>query len=418
MLKKLLAVALVAFSLGAFAQGKTQIEFWTWYLSPKFDPFIDGVIKDFQAKYPNITVKHVDKQDTIERDFQAQIALGQAPDVVNLWLDSTYTAVQAGLLRPTTDFIPVAQLKSIYFPNIIDMYTINGQVYGFPWYGYVDQGVMMYNPELLSKAGVDIAKIKTTSDLLEASKTVKQKTGSYGWLPPVKDPNGASFLGQFFLEGLPIYDKEGKAAFNTDAHAALLQKFVDLMKADVIPQDLLRKEAFQLTNELYSQGKAAFIVGGPQSLNRVKDSNKDIYGKTKIVDAPLGAAKVQTGGAFTLVIPKASKHPKEAALFALFMTNKTNQAKFASVVPIVPTSIGSALDPVLQRKAKSTDPIDIATSRVAGAGKLINEGFKPPKNTEAVYKNFNDNIEAAFLGKKTPKQALDDAVTFWNANAK
>ncbi|MER3481597.1 MAG: sugar ABC transporter substrate-binding protein [Meiothermus sp.] len=418
MLKKLLAVALVAFSLGAFAQGKTQIEFWTWYLSPKFDPFIDGVIKDFQAKYPNITVKHVDKQDTIERDFQAQIALGQAPDVVNLWLDSTYTAVQAGLLRPTTDFIPVAQLKSIYFPNIIDMYTINGQVYGFPWYGYVDQGVMMYNPELLSKAGVDIAKIKTTSDLLEASKTVKQKTGSYGWLPPVKDPNGASFLGQFFLEGLPIYDKEGKAAFNTDAHAALLQKFVDLMKADVIPQDLLRKEAFQLTNELYSQGKAAFIVGGPQSLNRVKDSNKDIYGKTKIVDAPLGAAKVQTGGAFTLVIPKASKHPKEAALFALFMTNKTNQAKFASVVPIVPTSIGSALDPVLQRKAKSTDPIDIATSRVAGAGKLINAGFKPPKNTEAVYKNFNDNIEAAFLGKKTPKQALDDAVTFWNANAK
>ena len=418
MLKKLLAVALVAFSLGAFAQGKTQIEFWTWYLSPKFDPFIDGVIKDFQAKYPNITVKHVDKQDTIERDFQAQIALGQAPDVVNLWLDSTYTAVQAGLLRPTTDFIPVAQLKSIYFPNIIDMYTINGQVYGFPWYGYVDQGVMMYNPELLSKAGVDIAKIKTTSDLLEASKTVKQKTGSYGWLPPVKDPNGASFLGQFFLEGLPIYDKEGKAAFNTDAHAALLQKFVDLMKADVIPQDLLRKEAFQLTNELYSQGKAAFIVGGPQSLNRVKDSNKDIYGKTKIVDAPLGAAKVQTGGAFTLVIPKASKHPKEAALFALFMTNKTNQAKFASVVPIVPTSIGSALDPVLQTKAKSTDPIDIATSRVAGAGKLINAGFKPPKNTEAVYKNFNDNIEAAFLGKKTPKQALDDAVTFWNANAK
>lgn len=111
MFKKLLAVVVVAFSLGAFAQTQTQIEFWTWYLSPKFDPFIDSVIKDFQAKYPNITVKHVDKQDTIERDFQAQIALGQAPDVVNLWLDSTFSAVQAGLLRPTTDFIPLAQLK-------------------------------------------------------------------------------------------------------------------------------------------------------------------------------------------------------------------------------------------------------------------------------------------------------------------
>lgn len=418
MFKKLLAVAVVAFSLGALAQGKVQIEFWSWYLSPKFDPFLDGVAKDFEAKYPNITVKRVDKQDTMERDLQAQIALGQAPDVVNLWLDATFSAVQAGLLRPTTEFTPLAQLKQIYFSNILDMYTINGQVYGFPWYGYVDQGVMMYNSELVAKAGVDTARIKTTSDLLEASKVVKQKTGSYGWLPPVKDPNGASFLGQFFLEGLPIYDKDGKAAFNSDAHVKLLQKFVDLMKADVIPQDLLRKEAFQLTNELYSQGKAAFIVGGPQSLTRVKDSNKDIYGKTKIVDAPLGAAKVQTGGAFTLVIPKASKNPKEAALFALFLSNKTNQAKFANVVPIVPTSIGSSLDPILQPKAKSTDPIDIATSKVAGAGNLIKAGFTPPKSTEAVYKNFNDNIEAAFLGKKTPKQALDDAVAFWNDNAK
>jgi len=138
MLKKLWVVAAVAFSLGALAQQKTQIEFWSWYLSPKFDPFINSVIKDFQAKYPNITVKHVDKQDTMERDLQAQIALGQAPDVVNLWLDATFAAVQAGLLRPTTDFTPLAQLKQIYFPNILDMYTINGQVYGFPWYGYVD----------------------------------------------------------------------------------------------------------------------------------------------------------------------------------------------------------------------------------------------------------------------------------------
>ncbi len=419
MFKKLLAVTLMALSLGALAQQKpVQIEFWTWYLSPKFDPFIDGVIKDFQAKYPNITVKHVDKQDTIERDFQAQIALGQAPDVVNFWQDSTFAAAQAGLLRPVTDFTPVAQLKQLYWPNVLNIFTVNGQIYGYPWYGYVDQGVMMYNTELVAKAGLDVSKIKTLSELLNASKVVKQKTGAYGWLPSVKDPNGASFLGQFYLEGLPIYDKDGKAAFNTPAHAALLQKFVDLMKADVIPQDLLRKEAFQLTNELYSQGKVAFIVGGPQSLNRVKDANKDIYSKTKVVDAPLGAAKVQTGGAFDLVIPKASQHPSQAALFALFMSDKTNQAKFANVVPIVPTSIGSEIDPILQPKAKSTDPIDIATSRVAGAGRLINPGFKPPKNTQAVYKNFNDNIEAAFLGKKTAQQALDDAVTFWNANAK
>ena len=109
MFKKLLAVAVVAFSLGALAQGKVQIEFWSWYLSPKFDPFLDGVAKDFEAKYPNITVKRVDKQDTMERDLQAQIALGQAPDVVNLWLDATFSAVQAGL--------GVALVPQVYVEN-------------------------------------------------------------------------------------------------------------------------------------------------------------------------------------------------------------------------------------------------------------------------------------------------------------
>lgn len=416
MFKKLLVAGAMALSLSAFAQTKT-IEFWTWFLSPTFDPFINSVIKDFEAKYPNIKVKHVDKQATIERDFQAQIALGQAPDVVNFWDDSTASAAQAGLLRPVTDFTSLGQLRGIYWPNVLEIFNVAGKYYGFPWYGFVDQGVMMYNPELLEKAGVDVAKIRTLDDLLAASKTIKDKTGSYGWIPPVKDPNGASFLGRFYLEGLGI-TKDGQAVFNSAAHAALLQKYVDLVKADVIPQDVLRKEAFQISNELFSQGKLAFLVGGPQSLTRVRDSNKDLYSKIRIANAPLGAAKVQTGGAFSLVIPKASKNPREAALFALFMTNKTNQARFADVVPIVPTSIGSELDPILRPKANSKDPIELATARVAGAGRIINPGFKAPKNSEAIYKNFNDNIEAAFLGAKTAQQALNDAVTFWNANNK
>ncbi len=416
MLKKLTLVSLTLLASSALAQQKTQIEFWSWYLSPKFDGFIKGVITDFEKQNPTITVKWLDKQDTIQRDFQATIALGQAPDVVNFWNDSTAAAVQSGLLTPITDLTPLATLNRLYWPNVLNIFKQDGKFYGYPWYGYVDQGVMMYNSELLKKAGVTPSKIKTLDDLIAASKTIKDKTGSYGWIPPVADPNGASFLAYFYLDGLPITDSSGKAVFNTPAHVALLQKYVDLMKADYIPQDTLRKEAFQITNELYSQGKAAFIVGGPQSLNRVKDSNKDIYAKTKVVGAPLGKAKVQTGGAFSLVIPKASKHPQEAALFALFMTNNVNQVKFANVVPIVPTTKAAQFDASF--KTKSQDPIELATARVAGTGKLINPGFASPKNTDVVYKAFNDNIQAAFLGQKSVKQALDDAATFWNANAK
>lgn len=414
MLKKLLAAGVMAFSLSAFAQ--TQLEFWTYYLSPNFDNYIKSTIADFEKANPGITVKWVDKQDTMERDLTASIALGKAPDVVNLWQDSTFAGAQNKILLPITQVVNRGVLNQLYYPNVLDMFVTEGQVYGLPWYGWLDQGVMMYNPELLQKAGINPATIKNTNDLLAASAKIKQATGSYGWLPSVKDPNGASFLGRFFLEGLSIYDKDGKANFNSPAHVALLQQYVDAMKADVIPQELLRKEAFQLSNELYSQGKSAIVVGAPTTLNRVKEANPDLYAKTKIMAAPLGKAGIQTGGAMSLVIPVASKNRVAAAKLALFVSNRTNQVKFANVVPIVSTAAGSERDPGL--RAKGNDPLEIGKGMNSSSGRLINPGFKPPKNTDDVYKNFNDNIEAAFLGRKTAKQALDDAVTFWNANAK
>ena len=414
MFKKLLAAGVMALSLSAFAQ--TEIEFWTYYLSPNFDNYIKSTITDFEKANPTIKVKWLDKQDTMERDLTASIALGKAPDVVNLWQDSTFAGAQNKILLPITQVVNRGVLNQLYYPNVLDMFVTEGQVYGLPWYGWLDQGVMMYNPEVLQKAGVNANTIKNTADLLAASAKIKQATGNYGWLPSVKDPNGASFLGRFFLEGLSIYDKDGKANFNSAAHVALLQQYVDAMKADVIPQELLRKEAFQLSNELYSQGKSAIIVGAPTSLNRVKEANPDLYAKTRIASAPLGKAGIQTGGAMSLVIPVASKNRVAAARFALFVSNRTNQVKFANVVPIVSTAAGSENDAGL--KAKGNDPLEIGKGMNSSSGRLINPGFKPPKNTDDIYKNFNDNIEAAFLGRKTAKQALDDAVTFWNANAK
>ncbi|NJK44021.1 MAG: sugar ABC transporter substrate-binding protein [Pleurocapsa sp. SU_196_0] len=405
-----------AMSIAALAQNKTQLEFWSWYLSPKFDPYLKSVIADFEKANPTISVNLVDKQDSMVRDLQASIALGKAPDVVNLWGDSTASFAQDGFLTPITDLTTLDTLKGQFWDNTLGIFNVGGKFYGYPWYGWTDQGVMAYNSELLQKAGVRTLP-KTLSELLEVSKKVKATTGAYGWLPPIKDPNGASFLGQFFLEGLSITDSTGKANFNSAAHARLLTKFVNLMRSDVIPQDLLRKEAFQLNNELYSQGKSAFIIGGAQALVRVKDANKDIYSKTKVVEAPLGSAGLQTGGSMSLVIPKASKNQKEAAAFAFFMTSNKYQVQFSKLAGIVPTTKGAEKDPEL-KAANPNDALDVATSLVSGTGRFINPGWKSPKNTDEVYKNFNDNIEAVFLGSKSAQAALNDAVKFWNDKTK
>lgn len=412
-----LGLALVAGSVTgtAAAQQPVEVTLWTWYLSPKFDGYIKDTIAAFEAKNPKIKVKWFDKQDSMVQDFIASVNLGNAPDVVNLNIDETQKAAQNGFLRAVSDLSGSASLTRTYYAQSLKNFTSGGKVYGYPWYGWLNEGVLLYNPDLMKKAGLSRAP-RSMNELLSYAKTIKDKTGAYGWVPALKDPNTASFLGYFYADGLPIYDASGRAAFNSAAHAALLAQYVNLFKGGYIPEDAVRREAFQMATELYAQNRVAMIIGGPQALTRIKDTNPALYAKTVVTEAPLGDAGVQTGGSMSLVVPAASKHPREAAKLAAFMTNNANQINFAKVVPIVPTTRAAQTNAPFRQGG--SDPIKKATGLVGASGRFINPGFRAPGNSDDLYKNFNDNIEAAMMGKKTAQQALNDAAAYWNANMK
>ncbi|UBV44916.1 sugar ABC transporter substrate-binding protein (plasmid) [Deinococcus taeanensis] len=411
---RLLALGFALTAGTASAQQPVELQFWTWYLSPKFDSYIKDTIAAFEKANPGIKVRWFDKQDSMVQDFIASVNLGNAPDVVNLNIDETMKAAQNGFLRASSDLSSPAVLAS-YYPQSVKNFTSGSKVYAYPWYGWLNEGVLLYNPDLFKKAGLTRAP-RSMSEMLSYARTIKDKTGAYGWVPALKDPNTASFLGYFYSEGLPVYTADGRAAFNTPAHAALLQQYVTLYKGGYIPEDALRREAFQIATELYAQNRVAMIVGGPQALTRIKDTNPSLYGKTVVTDAPLGRANVQTGGSMALVVPTASKHPAEAARLAAFMTSNANQLAFAKVVPIVPTT--RAAQNAAQFRQSGTDPVVRATALVGAAGRFINPGYKAPGNSDDLYKNFNDNIESAVMGKKTAQQALSDAAAYWNANMK
>ncbi|MBZ9751587.1 sugar ABC transporter substrate-binding protein [Deinococcus sp. HMF7604] len=417
-MKRTLTVLTLSLGLSALSSANAQtttVTFWTWYLSPKFDSYIKSTIAAFEKANPTIKVQWFDKQDSMMQDFVAAVNLGNAPDVVNLNIDETQKAAQNGFLAAASDLTPAATLSRTFYGQSLKNFTSGSKVYAYPWYGWLNEGVLLYNPDLLQKAGLSRAP-RSTSELLTYAKTVKDKTGAYAWVPALKDPNTASFLGYFYAEGLPIYAADGKAMFNSAQHAALLNQFVTLYRGGYIPEDAVRREAFQLATELYAQNRVAMIVGGPQALTRIKDTNPSLYAKTVVTEAPVGKANVQTGGSMGLVVPKASKNPQAAAKLAAFFTNNANQLAFAKVVPVVPTTLGAQTS--VQFKVTSQDPVAKATGLVGASGRFINPGYKAPGNSDDLYKNFNDNIEAALLGKKSAQQALNDSVTYWNANMK
>ncbi|MBE3574244.1 MAG: sugar ABC transporter substrate-binding protein [Firmicutes bacterium] len=394
---------------GVLAAGKT-LEFWTISLSPFFDTQMKQLAADYEKANPGVTVKWVDvPYAAIQQKLLSAIAAGNPPDVVNLSSDMTVQLYQQGALAPLSDYAPASAFK-VYFPKALDTFKFNGKIYGTPWYWAPK--VLAYNTDIYKKAGLDPNKPpRTVAEMIAQAKQIKDKTGMYGFMPNV---NGINFLTIFQEAGLPIFDKSGKkAVFNSPAHVKLLQEYVDLYKHDYFPEDTLRRGYLGAT-ELYSEGKLGMLLTGPQFLIRVEKDNKAVYDETRVAAYPLDKGQVTHTPLMGLSVPANVRDKKEAAKFALFATNDANQLAFAKASNTFPSTIAAANDPFFT----TGGPTAADQARIVDAKQL-----KHAKDLTVVvpdasnlFKAFKDNIEAAFFGSKSPKQALDDIVRVWNAS--
>ncbi|AZI42926.1 sugar ABC transporter substrate-binding protein [Deinococcus psychrotolerans] len=410
MLKRNLLLSAALLSASAASAQKTTLEFWTISLAPLFNDEMNRLSTQFEKENPTVEVKWVDVPATaIEQKLLAAVAAGRPPAVVNLSSDMTVKMVQQGALEamPLSD----AQ-KKLYFASPLSTFTFDNKVYGTPWYWAPK--VVAYNTDIFKKAGLDPNKPPLTiQTMIAAAKQVKDKTGLYGFMPNI---NGTGLLYLFQEAGLPILSGDkSKAVFNSDKHIQLLQTYVDLYKRGYIPEDTMRRGYVGAT-ELYSSGKLAMLITGPQFILRVANDNKDVYNLTKVAPYPINiAGNLIHTPLMGMVIPKGVKDKELSQKLALFLTNDTNQLAFSKVTQTTfPSTVKASGDKYF--KAGGTNATD--------QGRLVSsKELKKAKDLTLIYpdasklnKVFKDNVEAAMLGQKTAKAALDDIVKAWNAS--
>jgi putative chitobiose transport system substrate-binding protein len=113
------------------------------------------------------------------------------------------------------------------------------------------------------------------------------------------------------------------------------------------------------------------------------------------------------------VIPKKSKHPKEAADFTLYMTSPQKQLEFCKLVAIFPSTKDTLKDSFFTNIEVKTIKDQARKVMVETAPNLTLGYFGLDKEQEL--KDFYmEQIRAAILGQKTVKDALDTAVKRWN----
>jgi putative chitobiose transport system substrate-binding protein len=403
------AAALSVSQVGA--QQKVQLEFVTTSLQP-FADFFNPLVEKYNTANPSQNLKWTDlPQAAIQQKILTGIAAGNSPDAVQMNSTQIIELAQQGALKPLNDLLD-KKTFDLYQKSALSAFTFEGKIYGLP--DYASPRIVLFNTDLLKKAGLNPASLpRTQGGIIEWAKQIREKTGAFGFSPLI---DSANILKVFQEEGLPVLSADRKkAVFNSTAHVGLLQKYMNLRKADVFPEDTMK--GIGAAFNLYTAGKLGICIVGVTFVPRLEKDANAIYKVSAVGPSPIAAGQVVQASTFAYAVPTGTKDPKASAALAAWLTNDANQLAFAKRAgTIFPTTIKASRDPYFSSGKGSANLTD--QGRYVGSVTMRNAAELTPvtPNAATLNKAVKDNIEAAIFGQKTAKQALDDIVAVWNAN--
>jgi multiple sugar transport system substrate-binding protein len=381
---------------------KGKVTLQTWALKPKFTGYVQGVIDGFEAKYPGTEVDWLDQPGEGYSDkVLSQAAGGSLPDVTNLPPDFALPLTKQGLLLDVGTADP--KLAEEYVTGGIDAYRYAGQqgVYGYPW--YLNTDVNYWNSEMLSRYGLDPKQLPTTLDeLIAQARTMKEKSGGKAYLMSRKP--GLSDLANI---GVKVLSDDGKSfAFNTPEAAALLDEYRAAFSEGLLPRDVLTTK-YAGNAELFGAGKVAWTTGGGNYITSLATDNPSLAPKV-LPSKAIGTPPLFVQG---LSVSQKSANLPTAIALARWVTSAENQAAFAKLTAIFPSTKASANDPFFSQSdgTNASDAKVIAFNSLAEARLLT-----PVVVNDAMTNIVDQQFALAISGGATSQKALEDAVSRCN----
>ncbi|MFI1068890.1 ABC transporter substrate-binding protein [Streptomyces puniciscabiei] len=385
------------------ASGKVEgdITFQTWNLRANFKPYFEGLIADFEKKYPGTHVKWVDQPAEGYADkLSADAGGGTLPDVVNVSPDLVAPLARAGLALDLDK--AAAPYRSEYLPGAWAGHQVPGMsgTYAFPW--YLNTGPLFYNKALFTKAGLDPARPPKTydelfADALQMARKSGGKVATLANVPTIED---------FGRYGVTLMNKQGTAfAFNDAKGVELLGRYKELYDAKALDPQALTATP-ESSGKKFLTGAVAMNPGSALDLDNFKKNAPSLYRNIGITDQITSTGHVNMY-VMGVMVNSRTRHTPAAVAFAHFVTDARNQMSFAKKVAIFPSTAGSLNDPYFTKE----DGTDETRVRVAAAKSLKTAvNYTPVLFSDQMKTALRNEVAKALQGKESPKQALDNAV--------
>ncbi|MFR0355757.1 ABC transporter substrate-binding protein [Streptomyces sediminimaris] len=385
------------------ASGKVEgdITFQTWNLKANFKSYFDGLIADFEKKYPGTHVKWIDQPAEGYADkISADAAGGTLPDVVNVSPDLVAPLAKAGLALDLDK--AAAKYRKEYLAGAWASHRIPGMTgtYAFPW--YLNTGPLFYNKSLFEKAGLDPEQPPKTygdlfADALQMAKKTDGEVATLANVPTIED---------FGRYGVELMDKQGRAfTFNDAKGVELLTKYKQLYDAKALDPQALTATP-ESSGKKFLTGAVAMNPGSALDLDNFKKQAPNLYKHIGITDQITSTGHVNMYVMGVMVNSK-TKHTPAAVAFAHYVTDAEHQMSFAKKVAIFPSTAGSLDDPYFTKE----DGTDETRVRVAAAKSLKTAvNYTPVLFSDQMKTALRNEVAKALQGKESPKEALDNAV--------
>ena len=427
--RALLAAVAMAGVLSACAPARRQatdrqaIQFWTLDLAPKFNGYLNEVIARWEQQNPGYDVVWTDVPwGSVERKLLAAVFARTAPDVVNLNPLFAANLASKGGLQPLELLLPEGA-STTYLPRIWQAGQSAApdgqpQQFAIPW--YLTARITLANTQILSEAGYS-APPRTWAEVPAYAEAVKRRTGRYALFVTVVPEDSAELLESLVQMGVTLLDGRQRAAFNTPAGRRAFAFWSDLYRRGLLPREVV-SQGYRRAIELYQSGELAQVGSGAEFLRSIQTNAPQVAAATRPYPPLTGANGAANVAVMTLAIPRQSKVAEPATRFALFLTDATNQARFAEQARVLPSSIGALqqVEAALEAEQPASQPEQLVRqARLLSAQTLSSARVLVPaspgvKRLQAI---VYTQLQRAMLGQVSSDAALAEAERQWNAYA-
>ncbi|NOU94653.1 extracellular solute-binding protein [Paenibacillus sp. LMG 31456] len=365
---------------------------------------VDKLAKDFEKENANIKIKPIyggSYQDTMTKVATA-VQGNNSPDMAVLLSTDLYSLIS---MKAIEDLTP--RFSKEYFADFYESFLGNTRSGNTIWSVPFQRStiVLYYNKDMFKAAGLDPEKAPANwTQLREYAQKLTKKDASdkvtqWGLEIPSTGYQYWMLQALSLQSGDNIMSNDGKQVFFNKPHVEeSLQLYMDLgIKDKVMPSGAI--EWATVPSDFIS-GKTAMMFHTTGNLTKVKTDAKFNFGVAFLpANKKFGSP---TGGGNLYVFKNIPEENKKAAVkFIEFLTKPDRVAQWSIDTGYVGTTKAAYNTDLLKKYIETFPQAKVARDQLEYADSELST-----YQNGQVTKIFNDNIQAALLGKMTAKEAL------------